>query len=92
MPADESATSANVSLPWWRYGHVWLVIAGPVLVVIAGFWTLRLAITHPDELVTESRVQTLAKPDPQGRLMQDSGQAPAMKARNHAQTARVPVR
>ncbi|QLQ00790.1 MAG: FixH family protein [Burkholderiaceae bacterium] len=38
----------NKSLPWWNYGHVWMVIAGPAIVVVAGFVTLYLAISHPD--------------------------------------------
>ena len=39
--------------PWWRFGHVWLVIAGPVIVVIAGFVTLWLAISRPGPVVAE---------------------------------------
>ena len=41
------------SLPWWKYGHVWLVISGPVVVVIAGITTLVLAVRTPDPLVAE---------------------------------------
>lgn len=37
--------------PWWRYGMVWLVIAGPALVVIACFATLMLALTYPDPVL-----------------------------------------
>ena len=31
MPSDKS----SFSQPWWRFGHVWLVFSGPLLVVIA---------------------------------------------------------
>ncbi len=41
------------SQPWWKYGHVWLVISGPALVVVASFITLYLAITRPDPLVDQ---------------------------------------
>lgn len=56
--------------PWWRFGHVWLVIAGPVIVVIAGFVTLWLAISRPDPVMAEDYYrkgleinQTLAQPE-----------------------------
>ena len=67
--------------PWWHYGHVWLIIAGPVIVVIAGFVTLWLAVRTPDPVITPEdyrQAQTL-QADP-------SSVAPAMQARNHAQT------
>lgn len=73
------------SPPWWTFGYVWLVLAGPVIVVIAGFVTLYLAVSRPDPLVNqdtyrkgiESR-QTLTT-DP-------ASLAPAVQARNHAAT------
>ena len=37
--------------PWWTFGHVWLVIAGPVIVIIAGFVTLWLAVSQPDPVI-----------------------------------------
>jgi hypothetical protein len=30
-----SSDQSNFSQPWWRFGHVWLVVSGPLLVVIA---------------------------------------------------------
>ena len=39
--------------PWWKFGHVWLVISGPAIVVVAGFVTLYLAVTRPDPVVSE---------------------------------------
>ena len=41
------------NLPWWKFGHVWLVVSGPAVVVVASFITLYLAITRPDPVVTE---------------------------------------
>ncbi|NBO81772.1 MAG: nucleotide exchange factor GrpE [Betaproteobacteria bacterium] len=40
--------------PWWRHPMVWLVISGPAVVVVAGFFTLWLAIGHPDPVVIET--------------------------------------
>lgn len=72
----------NVSLdssgPWWKYGHVWLVVSGPAIVVVAGFITLYLAITRPDPLIDKT-------------LESDSAsKAPALQGRNHAQTGVKP--
>ena len=43
----------NTSAPWWKFGHVWLVISGPAVVVVAGFYTLFLAIRTPDPVVAD---------------------------------------
>ena len=39
--------------PWWKFGHVWMVVAGPAVVVVASFITLYLAISRPDPVVSE---------------------------------------
>lgn len=79
-----SADKLTVSGPWWRYPLVWMVIAGPAAVVVAGFFTLWLAISTPDPLVTGDYYrrgmeinQTLAR---------DKSLAPAQQGRNHAAT------
>ncbi len=92
MSKSDPSNATEETLPWWRFGHVWLVIAGPALVVVAGIWTLYLAMSRADELVTNRGSQTPVIIDDQGRTFQASGQAPAMKARNHAQTPVVPAR
>ena len=75
-------TSATIphktAQPWWRFGMVWLVIAGPAVVVVASFITLRLAIVHGDPVISEPAVQTAS----------DASHTPALKARNHAATPR----
>ncbi|MEW6464887.1 FixH family protein [Tibeticola sp.] len=72
------------SLPWWNYGHVWMVIAGPAIVVVAGFVTLYLAISHPDPVqasyYTQGQVKGAVAELPPTQLV------PAELARNHAQT------
>jgi hypothetical protein len=59
--------------PWWRLPIVWLVIGGPLLVVVASFATLALAIRYPDPVLTTPKART-------------SAETPAMEARNHAAT------
>ena len=70
---------------WWKFGHVWLVVAGPVVVVIASFITLYLAVTRPDPVLDENYYQ---KGMDINKTLADSPKslAPAMKARNHAAT------
>ena len=73
--------------PWWKFGYVWLVLAGPAVVVVASFVTLYLAVTRPDPLVSQDYYrlgidinQTL------GNAASAASLAPAVQARNHAQT------
>lgn len=74
------------SAPWWTHGHVWLVIAGPVIVILAGIATLILAVRTPDPLVAQDYYRrgieinkTLAAQDGKAML-------PALQGRNHAAT------
>ena len=79
-----STAQTPTSGPWWKFGHVWLVISGPAIVVVASFVTLYLAITRPDPVYADApsgapRVVTKA----------DAHLAPAMQGRNHAATGGV---
>lgn len=76
------------SKPWWRFGHVWLVVSGPAIVVVAGFVTLYLAIQSPNEIVSDHDVESGAV---QAQKAIPGSTAPAMQARNHAATGVVPV-
>jgi uncharacterized protein len=76
--------------PWWRFGHVWLVVAGPAVVVVASFFTLYLAVSRPDPVLDENYYRKglelnreLAK--------NPASLAPALQARNHAATG-VPLK
>lgn len=71
--------------PWWKFGHVWLVLAGPVLVVIAGFVTLYIAVRMPDPVVSEDYYRQGIEIN--RTLASDAASlAPAVQARNHAAT------
>ena len=80
----------NVDQVWWKFGHVWLVIAGPLVVVVASFVTLYLAIRTPDPVIRDEASYSAA-PGTKGRQTMPGGLAPAEKARNHAATGTVPV-
>ncbi len=71
--------------PWWRHGYVWLVIAGPAIVVVAGFVTLWLAVRQPDPVLAEDYYQRGLDINATLR-QQHAGMAPAVKGRNHAAT------
>ena len=72
-----ASPAAHDPRPWWREPYVWLVIGGPLVVVIASFVTLGLALRHPDPVI-ESSVTA-----------QDSAHMPALQGRNHAATGGV---
>ena len=44
--------------PWWRHGHMWLVVGGPAVVVVASIATLVLAIRTPDPVLAEDAYDT----------------------------------
>lgn len=75
--------------PWWRFGIVWMVIGGPLSVVVASLVTAVVAWKHIDPVITPERPGVAAEragddvaatSDPKDTL------APALKARNHAAT------
>ena len=75
--------------PWWHFGYVWLIIAGPLIVVIASFVTLYLAITTPDPVIDDyyrKGIEINKTLDAQRDAM-----APALQARNHAATGIKPI-
>ena len=68
--SSNPAIAPAASAPWWKFGHVWLVIAGPAIVIVAGFVTLWLAVSRPDPVVAEDYYRqgieinkTLAQPE-----------------------------
>lgn len=76
--------------PWWKFGHVWLVVAGPAIVVVASFVTLYLAVTRPDPVVSEDYYQKGIEINKTlGSDANAASLAPALQARNHAATGVV---
>ena len=63
----------KATVPWWRLPIVWMVIAGPALVVVASFATLALALIYPDPVLATAA--NASKSD-----------LPAVQGRNHAAT------
>lgn len=86
------ANSAPESQAWWRFGHVWLVISGPVLVIVACVITAYFVMTSPNELVNDATYQQmLNQRKSHGGQPLIGTDAPALQARNHAATGAVPL-
>ena len=70
--------------PWWRYGHVWLIISGPAVVVVAGLVTAWIAVRGADPLVDENYYRSGIEINK--TLAADRALMPALQGRNHAVT------
>lgn len=68
MSSPAASTSA------WHQPMVWLVVSGPVAVILASIVTVTLAIRHPDPPLSTRSADAV----------------PAQQARNHAATGVVP--
>jgi len=75
---DKPPPGPGPSGAWWRYRIMWLVVGGPVVVVIAALITAVIAVRGADLIVDDSNSARSAGPD--------GAFAPAVKARNHAAT------
>jgi hypothetical protein len=83
------STQPTSSSPWWKHGFVWLIIAGPVAVVLAGIATITIAVQRADPVVEADYYRrgieinkTLAA--------RDKAKLPAIQGRNHAATPTTP--
>jgi hypothetical protein len=77
--ATSVAATGAESPPWWRYKMVWLVVGGPLVVVVASFITLALAIRFPDPVLDTSGTTAT----------RNAAEVPALQARNHSATGGV---
>lgn len=75
-PPASAASPEPAAPPWWRVGMVWLVLGGPLVVVVAALVTVAIAVNGAEEVLTT--------PD----LGAKGAQLPAVQARNHAATPR----
>lgn len=80
--------SPNDDKPWWSYGHVWLVISGPVAVIFACIVTFYFIANSPNQIVSGQDIEI---EHIRSSKTIESGDAPAMMARNHAATGVIPA-
>lgn len=76
-PGADDATHPQAGTPWWRHPMMWLVVGGPLAVVIAGIATVVIAIRGADDVLP---VTERSQPS----------EVPAMQGRNHAATPQAP--
>ena len=69
--SPQTRPDATETTPWWRVRMLWLVIGGPLAVVLASFVTLGVALMNPDPVLGTAQPA-------------DASQVPAVQARNHA--------
>lgn len=92
-----SATSEHSSKPiaWWRVPHMWLVVGGPLVVVIAGVITAVIAVKGADPVLNKEdfeRDLKAATANLEGQAKVDAlvKLQPAHQARNHAASPVIP--
>ena len=81
-----SNASQTPSAPWWTFGYLWLVIAGPAAVVVASIATVWLTLAFPETLVAQDYYQQGIDINKTLAAQQARALVPAMQGRNHAAT------
>lgn len=81
--------------PWFREPMMWLVVGGPLIVVVASLVTVWIAVRHADQVLpTEAASIRVAEPldqmPPQERLQAQKALLPANQARNHLVSPTLP--
>ncbi|MCV0440417.1 MAG: hypothetical protein K5880_17625 [Hydrogenophaga sp.] len=82
------------AIPWWRVPQMWLVVGGPLVVVVASLITAFIAIRHADPVLDKAAFER----DREAALALQGAQReaaliqlqPAHQARNHAASPLVP--
>jgi hypothetical protein len=69
--ASDPGNAPAAATRWWRVGLMWMVVGGPLAVVVASFATLALAILNPDPVLAPAGASS-------------PSEQPAVQARNHA--------
>lgn len=82
-------TDPHAGQAWWHYGHMWLVVGGPLVVVIASFITLYIAIQVPDPVTDDDYYRKGIEINKTLDAKRD-GLVPAIQGRNHAATGIKP--
>lgn len=78
-PMTSPSATPAVPEPWWRVGFVWLVVGGPLTVVVAALVTAAIAVSGAEEVLTDV---------PADVSRTDASALPAVQGRNHAATPR----
>ena len=89
MTADKPKMSSR---PWYREPYVWLVIGGPLVVVVASIVTFGIAAHNQDPVLAREaplprhEQEALEKMTAEQRAQAQAALEPAVRARNHVAT------
>ena len=95
-PSSSPAVAAAPVPPvaWWRVPHMWMVVGGPLAVVVASLITAFIAVTHADPVLDKA---VFERDREAAQVLQGQAKAdaliklqPAHQARNHAASPVVP--
>ena len=96
MTSPLKPASPTPARRWYQEPYVWLVIGGPLAVVLASVYTIYLAVSRPDPVLdrTPPAVQlppsVLERLSPEERAAIQRSVLPANQGRNHAVTPELP--
>ncbi|HEY9096341.1 MAG TPA: nitrogen fixation protein FixH [Hydrogenophaga sp.] len=81
-------------IAWWRVPHMWMVVGGPLVVVVAAIATAVIAVKNADPVLNKADYERDLKA---AQALQGKARdaalfqlMPAHQARNHATTAEAP--
>lgn len=89
-----TVSTTPVPVAWWRVPHMWMVVGGPLLVVLACTVTITIAFSIQDPVLDKASYQRdlvfANQLEGQARIDALSKLQPAHQARNHAASPVVP--
>lgn len=89
MKQAQAQPRAKAAAPWWKHGYVWMILAGPAVVVVAGIATFVIAVRTPDPVVATDYYRRGVEMN-QTLRARDKATLPAVQGRNHAATPSRP--
>lgn len=95
-PPAMSNTSGPKGQRWYKEPYVWLIVGGPLVVVLASVATITLAIRNPDPVLQQPKptvkVESMAPGEltPEQRKAAELSVMPAGQARNHVVSPTLP--
>ncbi len=94
-PIAALSESPEAPIAWWRVPHMWLVVGGPLVVVVAAIVTAVIAVNGADPVLNKADYERDLKA---AQALQGKARdaalfqlMPAHQARNHATTAEAPA-
>lgn len=85
MTRPAPVVAEKPSGPWWKYGYVWLVVGGPLVVILASIVTVTLAVRTADVVVDPNYYRAGVELNKHLQHPEKS-MAPAQALRNHTAT------